>query len=243
MRNHELRKLETDGFVTSDQPSRRPASQLIRNTTDKPTATKKSAVLADDDEMDISYKRLLVKTGICAAIAIAILVISSLETPSANNITQTISQTVNHEFDIDEDIGRLKFVQSLDDEVQSVFSARPDASMVYPADGEVVTRFGQGGSVGVRMTAQTESILCIAKGTVTAVGTINDAGYVTIMLDSGETVAFYNVVPEVKVNDIVMPGQSLGTLSGKYLYFEMRQGEEYIDPLEYIKQRAVMAVQ
>lgn len=240
MKDFELRKLETDGFVTNEQPRKRSAAQM-RKTILPNAAVKKSN--ASDDETDIGYKRLLVKTGICAAIAVSILVISSLDTPSSNELAQTLSQAVNHEFEIDEDIGRLKFVQNLDDNAQSVFSERPDNAVIYPADGEVITRFGHGGSVGVRMTTQTDSILCIAKGTVSAVGNINDAGYVTVMLDSGETIAYYNVVPSVKVNDIVQAGQTVGTLSGKYLYFEMRQGEEYLDPLEYIKQHAVMAVQ
>lgn len=247
MDKHSLPKLETDGFVTGGAPAAGPtwrqrAAQLLRKTgRDGKAETRMRA--EDMGEVDIGYKRLLVKTGVCAAVAIAILVISSVNTPVANEITQAVNQTVNHEFDIDEEIGRLKFVKNLGEEAASVFSPAPGAAAVYPADGDVVTRFGEGGSVGVRMTAQSDRILCIAKGTVNAVGQIGDAGYVTVVLDSGETVAFHNVAPAVQINDIVLPGQTVGTLSGTYLYFEMRTGDDPIDPLAYIEQQAAMVLQ
>lgn len=237
MENRDLPRLETDGFVTEDIQKKR-IKLFKRN-----QAPVKTGGFNDDGEMDIGYKKLLYKTGICAAIAIALLIISSINNPATERLTQTIGSAVNNQFEIDDDIGRLKFVQNLDDESADVFSAYPESSAVYPAEGEIVTRFGESGSYGVRMAAQSSDILCIAKGTVISVGQIGDAGYVTLVLDSGETAAFYNIIPAVKVNDIVAPGQPLGTLSGKYLYFEMRDGEEYIDPLNYIKQQSASALQ
>ncbi|MFA5676313.1 MAG: hypothetical protein WDA65_07280 [Christensenellales bacterium] len=236
MENRNLPRLETDGFITAGMQKR--ADKLSGKLR---TPIKTSGI--PNDELDIGYKKLLYKTGICAAIAIALLIVSSINNPAAEKLTETIGSAANHQLEIDEDIGRLKFVQNLGEESSSVFSAYPESSVVYPADGEIVTRFGESGSFGVRMTAQSEDILCIAKGTVSSVGEIGDAGYVTLVLDSGETAAFYNVIPAVKINDIVLPGQPLGVLSGKYLYFEMRDGEEYIDPLGFIKQQAVASLQ
>ena len=188
------------------------------------------------DNVDPAYKKLLIKTGICAGLAIVLLVISSINSPATQNFTNTINQVVNHEFDIDKDIGRLKFVRTLD-ESRAVFSAQPGVLATYPADGRIVTRFGEGGSMGVRIDA-TGSAACIAKGTVTAVGEIGGSGYVKIVLDTGETLVYHNVVPAVQVNDIVMPGQTVGAVSKEHLYLEMMSGDEYIDPIEYIEQRA-----
>jgi len=238
MEKRELPRLETNGFVSNNYsvlPTwRQRAAKLLRKAVDSREPKEDNTARKPKDEMDIGYKRLLVKTGVCAAAAIAILIISSLGTPAANDISQAVSQSVNHEFDIEEDIGRLKFVKNLSEEAASVFSAMPEAAAVYPAEGEVVTRFGEGGSLGVRMAAQSSDILCIAKGTVISVGQIGDAGYVTVMLDTGESVAFHNISPAVKINDIVYPGQTVGALSGQYFYFEMRHGDDYIDPLAFI---------
>jgi septal ring factor EnvC (AmiA/AmiB activator) len=144
---------------------------------------------------------------------------------------------------VDEDIGRLKFVEALDGETEAVFSGMPESFVVYPADGDVVTAFGEGGSTGVRMSTQTADILNIAKGTVTAVGDISGDGYVQVVLDSGETIVYHSLTPCVKVDDIVMPGQVVGEIAEDYLYIEMKDGDEYIDPIAYIGERAGMVLQ
>ncbi len=197
----------------------------------------------NQQDVDAGYKRLLIKTGVCAAIAIIILMISNINTPTANNVTQAIDYAVNHEFDIEEDIGRLKFVQSLDEEIQSVFSPLPEAAVVFPADGDVVTSFGEGGSKGVRIAPTGKEIVCIAKGTVISVGTIDDKGYVRVKLDTGLTAVFHNISPIVLVDDIVFPGQPIGDIADEYLYLEMKDGEEYIDPIAYIQKRSAMVLQ
>lgn len=272
MEKKQLPKLDTDGFKTLSEPSRFRWDSVQSQTKDKDinndsdiagrtSASReggwkgRAAGFArrirpmderDKDKMDddeAGYKRLLIKTGICAGIAIAILVISSINTPTANNITDAIDQAVNHEFDIEEDIGRLKFVQNLEDETQSVFSPMPEVAAVFPADGDIITRFGEGGSKGVRINPIESQIVCIAKGTVTQVGLIDDKGYVKIVLDAGETAVFYNVTPGVKVDDIVMPGQPIGEVIGEFFYLELQDGDEYIDPLEYIQKRSAMALQ
>lgn len=271
MEKKQLPKLDTDGFKTISEPSRFRWDSVRSQTKEKETknvsdtadgtpsskqdgwrdraagfARRISPVRERDKQNkddEAGYRRLLIKTGICAGIAIAILVISSIDTPTANNITEAIDQAVNHEFDIEEDIGKLKFVQNLDDETQSVFSPMPEVAAVFPADGDIMTRFGEGGSKGVRIVPTTSQIVCIAKGTVTQVGSIDDKGYVKIILDAGETAVFHNVTPGVQVDDIVMPGQPIGEVIGNFIYLEMQDGEEYIDPLEYIQKRSAMVVQ
>ncbi len=238
MEKRELPKLEIDGFVTrqSEKPAtwKNKAADLVHSI--------KPSKKASNDNVDIAYKRLLYKTGVCAAVAVAILVISSLSTPASAEVNRAVDYVVNHEFDVDEDIGRLKFVEALD-ETQSVFSAMPDGAMVYPADGEVVTAYGEGGSTGVRMSAQTPDIMNIAKGTVTAVGDISGEGYVKVVLDSGETITYHNLTACVKEDDIVMPGQVIGQTEDGYLYIEMKNGDSYIDPIAYINGHAGAALQ
>lgn len=237
-----LPKLELDGFTNE---TRKPepiswkmkaakfvqrAGVPLKTETEKRTAEK-----PEKTDEDLKYRRLLIKTGICAAIAVVILGVASINSPAAETITDTIGETVNHEFDIDQDIGRLKFVDNLNDETQSVFSPLPETIAVYPAEGEIVTAFGQSGSRGMRMDPVDSEVLSIAKGTVEYTGEIDGAGYLTVKLDTGETAYYYNVDPTVKVDDIVKPGQQIGNLSGDYLYVEIKNGDTYIDPAAYIE--------
>lgn len=189
---------------------------------------------AKEQSDDAGFRKLLIKTGICAGIAVVILAISVINTPTANNITEGIDSIVNHEFDIDEDIGRLKFVKTLEDSM-SVFSPDTENMVVQPYDGEVVTCFGQGGSSGVRISPSSEDVYSIAKGMVTAVGMIDGNGYAKILLDTGEEASFYNMSPDIKVDDIVNPGQKIGVVTGEYLYIELKSDGEYIDPIAFVE--------
>ena len=247
MQKDQLPKLELDGFTI---PEERKAPPVERKT---PAAgwrgyasrvAEKAGLRIEwkkretgDDEMDVGYKRLLVKTGVCAGLAIAILIISTVTTPGVQNYAQPANDTMSQEFDIPEDIGKLKFVENLDDDTQSVMSVLPGDAAVYPSDGEVVTAFGQAGSSGVRFSAAGQTAYSIAKGTVTAVGAIGGQGYVKLVLDTGETVLYCNIEPLAVVDDIVMPGQTIGTLTGDYLYVEMKDGDALIDPITYISGR------
>jgi hypothetical protein len=237
MEKQGLPKLEIDGFVTRTyaKPTwKKQAVDFVRGIKREKKAT--------NDDVDIAYKRLLAKTGVCAAVAVTILIISSLSTPASAEVNRAVDYVVNHEFDVDEDIGRLKFVEALDD-TESVFSAMPDGTIVYPADGEVVTAFGEGGGVGVHMSAQTPDIMNIAKGTVIEVGDLDGEGYVKVVLDSGETVTYQNLTTLVKADDIVMPGQVIGQTENGYLYIEMKNGDTYIDPIAYLSEHAGAALQ
>ena len=247
MQKDQLPKLELDGFTIREDRKAPPKEKK----TSAAGWRGKAARLAEkagvkivwkkeerSDDTDLGYKRLLVKTGVCAALAIAILIISTVTTPGVKNTIEPAGNVMSQEFDIPEDIGKLKFVENLDDDTQSVMSVLPGDAAVLPSDGEVVTAFGQAGSKGVRFSAAGETAYSIAKGTVTAVGAINGQGYVRLLLDTGETALYCNVEPLVAVDDIVMPGQTIGTLTGDYLYVEMKDGETGIDPMAYISERA-----
>lgn len=231
-----LPKLELEGFTNyAAQPETaerklKPASAKKRGISIKVVDDRPKA--AQDDG---GYRRLMIKTGVCAAIAVVILGVASINSPVANTITDTIGSAVDHELKIDEDIGRLKFVDNINDETQSVFSPLPDGVAVMPSDGEVVTAFGQSGSKGVRIDPVSTQVVSIAKGTIEYIGAIEDMGYIQEKLDTGETAYYYNITPSVKVDDIVKPGQEIGSLTGDYLYVEIKNGDVYVDPVEYIE--------
>jgi len=240
-----LPKLDTVGFETRNEKTtfmwqkdeeKQNAKQEKRGSILKSKAAHiVSRIGGDKDKDESRYNKLLIKTGICAGIAVVILAISSINSPVANTITESIDAVVNHEFDIDEDIGRLKFVQSLDEGEQSVFSPAATSAVVPPVSGEVITCFGEGGSSGVRMSSVDNEVVCIAKGTVTATGLIDGNGYVKILLDTGQEVSMYNISPVVLVDDIVSPGQRIGSITGDYLYIEMKQDDVFIDPALFIE--------
>jgi|AGTN01.3.fsa_nt_gi Peptidase family M23. len=246
MQKDHLPKLELSGFTTPDE-RRTPAAQgreikapagwrhqaarMMNKAGVKIVWKNESA----EDDIDVGYKRLLVKTGICAAIAIAILIISTVTTPGGpQRNAESLNGSLSREFDIDEDIGKLKFVENFDDEAESVMSVLPDTAVVYPSDGAVITAFGQSGAKGVRFSSEGTTAYSIARATVTSVGEIDGQGYAKLLLDTGETALYCNIEPLVQTDDIVGAGQTIGTLSGDYLYVEMKDGDTFVDPIAYI---------
>ena len=233
MEKQSLPKLELEGFTiypsgTSPYRPEDSAARTARKASWRDRAFRlvrrrgRAAGKAPGDDVDPAYRKLLIKTGICAAIAIALLVISTVETPGSGGVTDTLNRVVSHEFDIDKDIGRLKFVQTLD-EVEAVFSEQPGMPpVVYPANGDIVTEFGKAGSKGVRIEAS-GSVRSIARSTVTAVGEISGAGYVVTVLDTGETMTYYNIDPVVQVDDIVEAGPDGGQDAGRLSLCEIRK--------------------
>ena len=242
-----LPKLELDGFTSVARERRTPVRKkrppAITRRLMAPVKSIKKTAKKNSEEVDIGYKRLMIKTGVCAAIAVVILALSSIDTPVTNSITDTVGEAIGHEFDIEEDIGRLKFVQNLSDDTQGVFAETDSAAVVYPAEGEVITSFGESGSSGVRIVPVGTEIVSIAKGTVTEVGEVSGSGYVKVVLDAGETAVYYNIEPLVQCDDIVQPAQPIGHVQGDYLYLEMTDGGEYIDPITYIIQKAALVAQ
>lgn len=236
-----LPKLEIDGFTSDtdaagrgEKSAKAPGFFSRAGILLKPgeNRQREKPPLKDDE---IRYRRLMIKTGVCAAFAIVILGIASINTPVADTVKDTVGDAVNHEFDIDKDIGRLKFVENLNDDTQSVFSPLPDEVVVYPAQGDVITAFGQAGSKGIRMAPVDSVIVSMAKGTVEQTGEIDGMGYVKVKLDTGETAYYHNTEPCVKVDDIVKPGQQIGSLKGDYVYVEIKDGDIYVDPVAYIE--------
>lgn len=251
MDKNSLPKLETDGFTYEQKRKRQSASKLagdlmriarVAGNNIKKFRSEGSKGKADRCEPDIKYRRFMFKTGACAVIAVVILGIASVDSPDTKSITQALNGTQQRQFNMDEDIGRLKFVNTLGNESQSVFSSSPAGLAVYPAEGDIVTAFGQSGSQGVRIKPVNAKAVSISKGSVGQTGEINGEQYIKITLDTGEAVFYYGINPVVKVHDIVTAGQQVGDITGDYLYIEIRDKDKYIDPITFIEQQQSAAV-
>ena len=96
MDKNRLQELELDGFTSAAQRRKPPLWKTraadLADKIRKPIGrikTRPAPEEADEEpqNIDATYKRLLIKTGICAVIAIAILTISSIDSPVTNSIT------------------------------------------------------------------------------------------------------------------------------------------------------------
>ncbi|HHT66190.1 MAG: peptidoglycan DD-metalloendopeptidase family protein [Caldicoprobacterales bacterium] len=202
---------------------------------------------------------LLIKIAISTLIALVILLLNTIQLPFTQALVGHIRTAVNQDFDLDEALGKLKFVGDLlPDEVRSVFGQNPEQDLpdhpVFssPARGEIVLSFGEQitlpetGKVYVNqgIDIQTETgapFFASAEGLVAAVEEHEIFGP-SVWLDHGNRIfSFYGRCGsiEVKKGDKVQSGERLGMINTtsdnrSILHFQIWVDDKPEDPLEKI---------
>ena len=170
-------------------------------------------------QMPHSYKKLLRNTAVCALLALGIWGIKSMDTAVTNEISQGIEQAVTSEMQMDEDIGRLKFVDS---------SSLATGGYSLPLEGEVITTFLEDGQeVSIRGEDQAR-VNAILSGTVAATGD----DMVVINNDNGTRTTYRGVVPGVTAGDRVANADAIGQLAEEVLSLETVSSIGYVDSLD-----------
>lgn len=156
-------------------------------------------------------KRLLVNTAVCAGLALGILCLSAVDSEVTGTVANGISKAVSSELILDEDLGRLHFV---------------DASLPV-ADGEVAAVFAENGR-DVRISgAAAAEVMAVLSGIVAETG--EDS--IVISNDNGTRSIYTGVVPQVSAGERVEEHGVIGTLAEDSLVLETVGGAGFVDPL------------
>ena len=228
---HPASRCDTAEGVAPGWESRRPATQL------EPKVRTRMHALKHEEKADagfIKYKRLLIKTGICAGILLLIFMLKSIDTPITNDITDGIRTAVSHELEIDE-IGRLKFVSNdAQETAEPAMSSAIAEGYVFPIEGMVELAFGESGSKGVVIRPiGEETVLAAGSGVVRGIDA--QEGWMEIALADGAKLVYRGVVPQAEKGKSVYPGEAVATLAGETLYVELlTSAGEAVDPLSYL---------
>lgn len=195
----------------------------------------KSKYEEENDKSTILLRNMV----ICAAIVLLVVILKSIDTPVTQNILGYVRDAVTTDFDIDETLGKLKFVDNLiPDEVKAVFSEQttPQGSLdetaedlIYseikfsvPAEGKVIAFFGEKtGEEGQNLNTgidiqgdQNDNLYAVADGYVTAIGE-DETRRKYIEIDQGNNITtLYTGCSEVSV-DVgyqVKKGQQIGKM-------------------------------
>lgn len=227
----------------------------------RPSSSFYSIKQAGDNGLQINS--ITGKIAISVIIVLFVLLLNSIKLPITQAAVDYVRVAITHEFDLDDALGKLKFVgQSIPEEIMSVFGqdtgdmdGAEDLKISFsaPVQGEVVQTFqeqvfpeadnvnqNQGISI---ITAEDAPVFSAADGFVTAVE--HDEMYgLSIWVDHGNKVlSFYGGCEDVvvKVGQRVGRGDRMGTVrisndSGKpVLNFQIWIEDKPVDPLDYIK--------
>jgi len=207
-----------------------------------------------EDDGSITLLRNMV---ICAAIVLIVVILKSIDTPFTQNILGYVRDAVTTDFDIDETLGKLKFVDNwIPEGVKAVFSEQTASDELplnikfsVPAEGKVIAFFGEelsgkgnGSKNGIDIQGnQNDRIYAVYDGYVTAIGEDEIRGKYIEITQEGNIVTLYTGCSEfiVDVGHQVKKGEQIGKMGRAedgtpMLHFETWVNGKPVDPLLFI---------
>lgn len=191
------------------------------------------------EEESSHHNTLMIKIGVSVVLALIIFLLNSIPLPFSQRVIDHIKTAITEDFDVDEALGKLKFVgDNLPEQIKSVFQqgalglegkdklqnkGSGTVDFASPVRGEVISSFGEqivlkdSGKVyanqGIDIkTAEDEIIFASADGYVVAIDEHESFGR-SIWLEHGSKVfTFYGRVGQVdvKLGQKVYKGEKLG---------------------------------
>ena len=191
---------------------------------------------------------LLRKMLVAAAIIIIVIVLKSIDTEFTQSVVGYIRDSITEDMDIDETLGKLKFVANYIPDSIAVFGQNIGQTeeitpfFSIPAEGKVVGQFGSGNTGIDIVGTKNNSIYAVADGQVMSIGADKNGGQY-IKIDHGnDIITLYEGCSKIDVNigDRVIKGDKIGTMgegpSGGYaLHFEAWVNNKPVDPLKLIE--------
>ena len=172
---------------------------------------------------------------VCLAVVAICLGLRLLPMTFAQEATQTLKNVFTYDLDLDETLGRLKFVENLFPGVQAVFGGQ--GGMSYPLEGTLVSEFDQQGK-DVRMQATAgAAVKAAADGQVEKRATNETLGhYLCIRHPDNVTTVYYGLsYSPLAEGASVAKGQEIGTLGDTgVLVFQVLVNGIPRDPMPYL---------
>ncbi len=203
-----------------------------------PTRTKTKTPRADG-----FIKRFISNSLFCVFLLIALTLVNLTPDGSFTKVKNTVRLILTQNVDIKEELIKLKNMFIPDENITAM---TPVSEFINPVlGGSVIKSFGvqDAGSSGFHYgidikTPQSANICASASGEITEIATTQELGsYITIK-HSDKIYTTYAHLGEIipNVGENVTKGQPIGRANGENstIYFEIKQGETYLDPTEFI---------
>ncbi|MGI6161926.1 MAG: hypothetical protein ACOYJD_07835 [Christensenellales bacterium] len=213
-----------------------------RNNAPRPTALKRPRSEEDVEETK-KLKSMVIKLAVCAAVCLAVLMFAKVDAPFARQVTDGVKTALTFEVNIDETLGKLKFVQEVFPDTATVMA--PDDTYAWPVQGDIITVFGED-SKGIVFRSDTMGdVMSPASGTLSNVE-IDEQ--ITIEIDHGSglisILKFSGAAATLGEGSELRKGGYVGLVdSGKTVYFEMQKDGVAVDPAAVLGLNAELTVE
>lgn len=182
------------------------------------------------------WSGLQIKMVVCTAVAVACLLVRFVPGTFAQNARQTLTQLFTYDLDLDETLGRLKFVENLFPGAAAVFGTQ--SQRCYPVEGDLLRSFGQDNLPNIAFQAMAGAkVVAIDAGRVTKRGVSEQYGnYLRIEHTDGLETYYYGLAKSsLDKGAEVQKGQEIGTLGEDgVLVFALHASGAARNPLSYL---------
>lgn len=174
------------------------------------------------------FTKHVIQIGICVLVLTAVISLKAIDKPFAEKTLSGLSKVINAEVDIDEDLGRLKFVS---DDYLSVFNE----NLSLPVDALSYQLLDDDDKSMMILGKKNEPVFATFSGEIQKSEGTENNDLVIIMHESGIKSVYSGVIPTVFESDSVSAGQAVGYLLGDYLTVNIIFNGEYLNPDDFIK--------
>ncbi len=178
------------------------------------------SIVKKTEEIPDNYRKLIARTAVCVILALGIWGIKNVDSVVTDQVSQGINSATSGESEIDEDLGKLKFVSGRDAETDTVYS--------LPLEGEIIASFADTEKDVQIQSELNADVKAILSGTVILVG----EDTVIIENDNGTQTTYSGIVSSVTAGDMVQSADVIGQLAGEILCLETVSGIGYVDSLD-----------
>jgi len=180
---------------------------------------------------------------ICILVFIFCVLIKFYPNENFDKIEAGINLIVSENTDLKVELQKIKSMFFKD---ESLDTLTPVSEMIAPSSGSIAKGFGvqdasnSGFHYGLDLyTAPSENIVAVSDGEVTEIATNNEYGSFVTIKHSEDISTLYGNLNEIliNINDKVSKGQPIARAGGENstFYFELRRGDTYLDPTEFIE--------
>lgn len=179
------------------------------------------------------------QVSVCIGVILLALAVKAVDAPSAQSVSAAVSEAVTMEVDVDQDVGRLRFVQNLfPDTVAVWFSQSAPETLNAPMDGRVEKRFDKN-YPGIGISSQSPEVYACEKGRVKSVVQDETGAYTVTLVHRGDLETVYARLGQalVQEGDKVSSGEVIaaaGKTGNQFeLFLQVLSDGTAIDPLPY----------
>ncbi len=179
--------------------------------------------------------------AICSGVILLALALKVIDTPQTQSVSATVEQAITTETNLDQNLGRLQFVQNMFSESVAVFWQKAPEKLQSPFNGRVSAKYSLT-TPGIEITGKEGDVYACHDGRVSEVVQDEEGNVIVTIAHNGglNTVYARLYAADVKAKDRIKKGDRIGFAQekgeGYAMFLQVQLNDLVVDPLPYFQE-------